>query len=275
MSQITGLNQILVGNTPDANIHRQNFQLIQERYNFHDKNKTLVHGVESNDEITNINYFTNIIKTQTPIGSVEAIWDSEDASVPVLDTDYWQIMDGTTINDEDSFFNGVTIPDMTETFFVEDSNCSDILGDSLDYSISDTAVQHSHSLSHVHDINAHTHSFSNHTGHLSDDDWSAAKIGVNSYGNLCFAELNYGASSFTGTAFTGCDPDSSGVSSPARLYFRASDGSYPNYDIIDFDTAGTSGETSLSTSITNINYSSIVSSLKPYCVKVRYYLRYK
>jgi len=264
MSQITGLNQILVGNTPDANVHRQNFQLIQEKYNFHDKNKTLVHGIESNDEIVSVNYINGWISKLFFVGEVIAIWDSEDATVPVLDSDHWVLMDGGEMPSAGQvFFNTTVLPDMTEAYVSIDNVCSTNTegSNTFDLNHSEHLFSHNHSISHE-------HAFSSNHGVLGV---VLFNIGVgdgdNLYGGVSGCD-SYTVSERTDDFNIDDNNNVTRTFNPLKGYassISTYSGNTTNLSV----TSTVSSSTGVSAASKNLNI-----DRKPMSVKVRYYLRY-
>lgn len=265
MAQVTGLNNIIAGNVPDANSHRENFQIIKEQYNFHDKNKTLVHGIQSGDELTSLEYIGEEKNKLSFIGSVIAIWDSKDTTVPALDTDTWLIMDGSELPESaKTIFGTDYAPDMTEAYVCTNQTCSEsVSGSNILY------LNHSgHLFSHYHSIShEHSYSSSHATGGIV-----LFNIGVGDGDNL-YGGLSAYPGSFTVSERTD-DFNINTMASSSRTF-------YPLKGYATSISTATGTTSNLSTTVSSSSSTGVgVASKdldinhKPMSIKVRYYLRY-
>lgn len=262
MSQFYGLLPILEGTTPDANQHRANFSNIQSYYNSHDKNKILVHGLEGVEEISSVEYYTSRVDAHEPVGSVVACWDNEIEAVKnLIDSDYMVELDGSTISDSESMFNGITIPDAKEAYLM--SVKSDVIDNTI-YNGNSIDLEHTHIFNHYHKFE-HIHPSASHS-HTKNRGYaclyySSGKLysKMISTGNWSSDERGKTASrgDVSSTQYYGYDVDYS-VTSVTIDYTKNSSNATSYFNINTYD-----------------NKLSTNTDIRPYTIKCRFYLRIK
>lgn len=268
MAIITDFNVITDGDIVDANQHRENFNNIQSQYNYHDRNKALVHGVSSGELIGDISYYETFLNAVQPVGSVIATWDNSDATLKAIPdtTNYWAYMDGQTISDVDSPFDGVTLPDLTEAMVTFSGTVSSSL--SGEYEI--TANNHKHLSEHSHTM-VHSHTLASHS-HADDTTWSFAKFGFGGSGTF-YIQFTHATN---GHSFT------SDYRVTAPSIASISSGTATAGVDVEFVTSSETGHTCATDDImtTTLNYGDYETTyddltFKPLSIKVRYLVRFK
>ena len=265
MAQINNLLPILEEAVLDADTHRLNFNNFKSKYNQHDINKVDIHGVSDVSEVGSVEYYTNLINSVKPVGSIIQVWDNSEATViGTVAGENWTIMDGSTISDVDSLFNGVTLPDMSGAYLCvtrSEALSTTIFGENTrDY-------EHLHTLEHSHTF-AHEHDFSH------------------AHTTYALVRFLYGMSSGGGRFYYGAASGGTGWPSSERITDWGNKGfeSYPSfYPGIGYCYATT--ETGVTESLTTPEISSDIiestdtfsasTDVRPMSIKVRYYLRYK
>jgi hypothetical protein len=178
-------------------------------------------------------------------------------------------MDGSTISDIDSPFNGITLPDLSESYICGGNIVCLTSGD---FDCNNMIDAHTHILTHTHPINSHTHVVTTtHTGH-DVIDTGYAQIGINSSGNLVYNLVDitktYASNSgfYSGTVYS-----QSNTVPMTKLNGSVGTPLSP----LSLDSTYSAQNSQDSTSVSNETTSEYDSSVKLDSIKVRYYLRYK
>jgi hypothetical protein len=265
MSKINNLLPILTGQALDADTHRLNFNNIAGVYNNHDKNKVNIHGVTSSETISTKPMVVASVDLLFPIGTVIQVWDNNITEVKALiNSEYMKCMNGQTVSDAESLFNGVVLPDISEAYLMcclDNINATKV-GDSK------SSLTHSHEFTHSH-TSTHTHTIPSHNHTISALDTYMMTNGAR---GLKYLLSGMGSSEFTATHYTdvGLSP-TAGSGSTTDLYIDAKAAS-----------SGTTSNNTGTASAPSIQNETITSDSTIYTenrqlrsIKCRYYVRIK
>ena len=276
MAQITTLSKLVNGKLGTSTTINNNFDTIKTIYNAHDTATTGVHDLGT-DTIANDVTFQIMVDGLMPIGSVIDVWRPTAIAslLASVDTDIWQIGDGSTISDAASDFDGMTIPDLSNRYLIGagaegstligsaavDATPSGNASHQIDIAHSHTSSAHTHSMTHTHVIPSHRHSV---TGYIH---FYAQEIA----GMFCYLNLTTGIQLSLGAIiYGGLSYNSSGSSQenvPDVL-------GYSNYisDFLSTPTSPVCGGQNTALSSTML---SATQSHQPKSLQVKRYIRYK
>jgi hypothetical protein len=159
MAQITSINKIINGTLGQSTPINENFANIKAVYNAHDIATTGIHDVGS-EEIAGSEYLQGFIDLFSPISSVLDVWRPSSLTFDKsIDTDIFLVMDGSTVDDGDSLFDTVILPDMTNRYFIGmgTEEGGDMLSDTTNMSTPIGTAGHLISVSHLNTFPDHTH----------------------------------------------------------------------------------------------------------------------
>jgi len=181
MAQIQGLINIYNNTKGTSYSIDANFDNIKTVYNAHDVATDGVHQIPIGEVIADNTSLQALIDKLCPVGEILDIWRPSDiVGFTEIDGDVLKLVDGQIIDDEDSLFDEVTLPDLSGRYLIGAGTLD--AGDIGSTSVNATpvgAVNHVMDLSHKHLIENHTHSSHqhitsgvqphNHSGYFSSD----------------------------------------------------------------------------------------------------------
>lgn len=288
MSQITNITVVRNGQKGNAGVVNANFDEIKTKYNAHDSATQNIHNIGTNN-IASEDMLQALIDSLTPIGEVIDIWRPDTGiAFPALDTGIWQLVNGDTIDDEDSLFDKVVLPDFDDKYAIGDTvtdatpvgnenNIIDIAHTHDNTHTTHSTVTHSHRASTAFDTHSHTITSGECYFFFRENYFTPFGWTLEFWSDYAHSDIAYNANLYTDTGthssvnITGTN-DRTEELARVRGVVNSVASWHSSFYYSCTDTNPAQGNASSNTSDSKL---STTQSVQPKSLKVRKYIRYK